>query len=781
MSVSESFQAAMRDAGLDCAGPLVADGRLHRFKATGDKARNSWFILFPGTPIAGAFGCWKRGFTEKWCERKSRLSPAEQADVSRRWREAERERKRTEKERHTQAQKTAAWILSHAGPATAEHPYLVAKGVQPHGELRQWRGELVLPLRDASGALHSLQFIGADGQKLFLKGGRVAGCCFTICDKSDGPMVVCEGYATGASIHEATGFAAVAAMNCGNLKAVAEALRAKWPGREIIIAADNDTFTKDKAGQPFNPGVEAATAAAAQSVRTRLAIPQFADTSTYPTDFNDLYQLEGTDTVKNQITNSTTPTETEEQTLARLASLAPLDYERARDAEAKRMHFRVSVLDAEIEKLRPKKESASNVMEPWPELVSGADLLGAIAAEFRKFLVLPPHADTILALWTLHTYSWEQCEYSPIVAITSPVRSCGKSRVLDVLEKLVSHAFRTGNMSEPVLFRVLDARKPSVLIDEFDTIPEDRRDALANILKHGFHRAGRVHRVEGDSEKKVVEFVVFGPKALACIKLSTLDAPTVSRCINIRMQRKKSAQKVVRLRRYSGAEWQQKCLRWTQDHREQIEAATAAMPDALGDREQDIYEPLFVLANLAGGDWPHKISRAALALCGESADATTDSSVLLLSWIRTHFDKSGADKVSSVALVQWLNTREDAPFVSWNNGKGIGQNEVRRLLAGFDVQPKTVRLGENTAKGFQREWFQDAFDSYLPGNPAQNGNVVTTPQNIDASSAAPLVTSEECYAPEKCPPPNEHGHCYPVTAATPAPAPESELVEADFL
>ncbi|MEN9574770.1 MAG: hypothetical protein RL514_2625 [Verrucomicrobiota bacterium] len=303
---TDSFRAAMRDAGLDYAGALVADGKLHRFKAAGDKARNSWFILFPGTPTAGAFGCWKRGVAEKWCERKGQLSPAEQADVRRRWQEAERERARTEKERHAQARKTAPWILDHSAAAIVGHPYLAAKGVQPHGGLRQRRGALVLPLRDASGALHSLQFIGADGQKRFLKGGRVAGCFFSFADEPEGPLVVCEGYATGASIHEATGFATVCAMNCGNLEAVAESLRAKWPARDIIIAADYDAFTKDKAGQPFNPGVEAATAAA-QSIRARLAIPQFADASTQPTDFNDLHQLQGLDTVKTQIEAATPP------------------------------------------------------------------------------------------------------------------------------------------------------------------------------------------------------------------------------------------------------------------------------------------------------------------------------------------------------------------------------------------------------------------------------------------------------------------------------------------
>ena len=150
--------------------------------------------------------------------------------------------------------------------------------------MREYRGALVLPLRDVNGELHSLQFIGADGAKRFLRGGRIAGCFFTLADKPESPLVICEGYATGASIHEATGYAVVCAMNCGNLLAVSKALREKYPAREIIICADNDQFTDG------NPGVTKATEAA-KTIHAKLAAPQFADASTKPTDFNDMPQL----------------------------------------------------------------------------------------------------------------------------------------------------------------------------------------------------------------------------------------------------------------------------------------------------------------------------------------------------------------------------------------------------------------------------------------------------------------------------------------------------------
>src|SRR5439155_15251659 len=108
---------------------------------------------------------------------------------------------------------------------------------------------------DAGGELAGGEFIAPDkrypGQrdKDFIGGGRVAGCYFDLAGNPDGALVICEGYATGASVHEGTGFATVAAMNAGNLPTVAKALREKFPEREIILAADNDQFTDGNPGQ----------------------------------------------------------------------------------------------------------------------------------------------------------------------------------------------------------------------------------------------------------------------------------------------------------------------------------------------------------------------------------------------------------------------------------------------------------------------------------------------------------------------------------------------------
>src|SRR5204862_5937669 len=119
-----------------------------------------------------------------------------------------------------------------------------------------------------------------------LTGGRIVGCFFTVANQPDCPLVVCEGYATGASIYEATGFEVVCAMHAGSLTSAAQGLREKFPTRAIIVAADNDQFTEG------NPGLTKATDAA-RSVGANLAVPQFPDVSKKLTDFNDLHQLAG--------------------------------------------------------------------------------------------------------------------------------------------------------------------------------------------------------------------------------------------------------------------------------------------------------------------------------------------------------------------------------------------------------------------------------------------------------------------------------------------------------
>lgn len=182
------------------------------------------------------------------------------------------------------AREEAQRILAGAAPAPTTHPYLQAKAILPHGLLVDADGRLVIGLRDIDGALHTVQRIDAQGNKRFLAGGAKADHFAVIGDWDDNTphLLVCEGWATGASIHEAVGETVVVAFDAGNLQRVARVLRQRYPAIDITIVADND----DNPGRTDNPGVAAATQAARDN-DARLAIPPIAG------DANDLVQAMG--------------------------------------------------------------------------------------------------------------------------------------------------------------------------------------------------------------------------------------------------------------------------------------------------------------------------------------------------------------------------------------------------------------------------------------------------------------------------------------------------------
>jgi putative DNA primase/helicase len=265
----EQFRAALAGRGiLPKDGEVIADGRIHRCDAEGrgGKGDAAYLLHLDGIP-AGGFENWRDGFGwQNWRAEPARtLSPAEEAAHRAKLKKAQRERELEEGKRHANARKLANSVLESAALCDF-HPYTARKGIRAHGA-RVQGDRLVIPLRDVEGAIHSLQFIGADGEKRFLTGGRKAGCYFEIGRPVD-VLCVAEGFATGASIHEATGYAVAVAFDAGNLGSVAKALREKHPDLQLIVCADDDHQT---AG---NPGLSKATEAAL-STGALLAVPDF--------------------------------------------------------------------------------------------------------------------------------------------------------------------------------------------------------------------------------------------------------------------------------------------------------------------------------------------------------------------------------------------------------------------------------------------------------------------------------------------------------------------------
>lgn len=294
MDAINQFRQAMTNAGLIPPETIHGDGKLHRFSTDGKPShKNGWhFLHLDGIPW-GQAGDWSVNGGEPvchWCAKSDKqMTQAERDSHRRRIVAMQGQRKAEQTQRQQYACEAAAVILANASPARS-HEYLAAKGIQPHG-VKCDGVRLVIPMRDTSGTLHSLQTIAPDGEKRFHSGGKVTGCYYSI-GKPDGMVIVCEGFATGASIRESTGHAVAVAFNAVNLQPVAVALHAKYPALKIIIAADDDHLTEG------NPGMTKATAAA-QAVAGLVAVPVFPATrSDKYTDFNDLHQTAGADAVK---------------------------------------------------------------------------------------------------------------------------------------------------------------------------------------------------------------------------------------------------------------------------------------------------------------------------------------------------------------------------------------------------------------------------------------------------------------------------------------------------
>lgn len=277
----QNFRTAMLDAGLTPPGLIEADGQLHRFHVEGDKpgTRNGYYVLHLDGRAAGMFGSWKTGLRSTWAADGKRMSEAERETFSKLIEaarlKAQAERRAEHEARAIEAR--AEWDA--AAPADPAHPYLLKKAVKPHN-LRQRGGLLIVPLFDAFGLLWNVQRIQADGGKRF-KPGRAGGLFSRIGDFTNPTTIlICEGWATAATLHEESGHPVLCAMTAGNLLPVATAARSAWAGAELVICADNDRQTEG------NPGVTYATAAA-KAVGAKLIVPQFPD-GVPGSDANDL-------------------------------------------------------------------------------------------------------------------------------------------------------------------------------------------------------------------------------------------------------------------------------------------------------------------------------------------------------------------------------------------------------------------------------------------------------------------------------------------------------------
>ncbi len=238
-NVITEFCDAMCRANIDCQPKdIIADSKIHRLPCVGDRPgrKSAAYVLHIDNYPAGWYCNHKSGVQCKWSANGTNLTltAKDRADIVR----AKQQRQHYAKNCQRKAVKKAQFIWN-SSVLTINHPYLVSKAIKPFGCKVQRNNWLVCPLFNEKKKLVNLQFISITGEKRFLSGGRKQGCFWWIGQLTE-TLIIAEGFATAATLHQQTGYFCFIAFDAGNLMPVAKSVRSIFPNHKIIIAADHD-------------------------------------------------------------------------------------------------------------------------------------------------------------------------------------------------------------------------------------------------------------------------------------------------------------------------------------------------------------------------------------------------------------------------------------------------------------------------------------------------------------------------------------------------------------
>lgn len=348
---------------------------------------------------------------------------------------------------------------------------------------------------------------------------------------------------------------------------------------------------------------------------------------------------------------------------------------------------------------------------------------------FSRFLALTPGLPLVLALWSIATHLHEHFDAFPYLAITSPTRRCGKTRLCELLGLVCFRPLPTVSISSAALYRLLRLGKRTLLIDEAEYLGrrnDERASILREILNAGYRKGQSVWRCKQTTTKKgrkesvtdyePESFDTYCPKALVLI--GQLHDTLADRCIEIHMERRAGAQ----LERFRFARVQaeatalhQAAESWAKDHCQAVENYYQNNDMTfLRDREAELWLPLFSVCAIAAPDRLAELEATAIRLAATKAeDEPGDYGILMLKDLREAFAQTDADRLSTSEILTTINSNQDRPWGGWSNGRGLNSQTLSRLLRPFGIQPQNIRLEDNVVKGYLRESLQEPWERYL--------------------------------------------------------------------
>ena len=363
---------------------------------------------------------------------------------------------------------------------------------------------------------------------------------------------------------------------------------------------------------------------------------------------------------------------------------------------------------------------AADTFEDIPD-EPGHQLLDDVTAWLTSHVAyMSEHYGRVVALWAAHTHALAAAASTPRLAFLSPEPGSGKTRSLELLELIVHRGTHTLSMTPASLFRIVEAVRPTILLDEVDAIfgshaSKDHEDLRA-LLNAGHRPGAAVLRVIGDGGNiRAHEFKAYCPVALA--GLGYLPTTIASRSITIPMRRRAPDEHVrpfrERVTRPEGEALRRRLAAWVSRHADAIPEAPR-LPVGVTDRPADCWEPLIAVADAAGGAWPDLTRNACVAIVKDTTAADDQSlGVRLLSDIRTAF---GTDsRLATATLLERLAAVDDAPWCEQLDGRSdkARGSWLARKLKPYGISPRAVRIGADHPRGYDAQDFADAWRRYL--------------------------------------------------------------------
>jgi hypothetical protein len=358
---------------------------------------------------------------------------------------------------------------------------------------------------------------------------------------------------------------------------------------------------------------------------------------------------------------------------------------------------RTGVPTYELKELKPRPEivaQEAKALTPWPQVVDGYELLEEIYHRIREHIWMTDEQAIAVSLWIVASYIIDRLALFPILFITSPLLSCGKTRLCEVITRLVADPYISSDLSAAGFYHTIDARSPTLIVDEAkDFFQLDRR--LHRLINGSYTReTARVHIRAGHG---VREFRTFSPKVLSLI--GELPADTASRTIRINMVRKPRGVEVVEICGSSSApEWfdlRCRILRWVRDS----EFAPPQIPVG-ADRYRDNWRSLLSVAD--AGDWAERVRRAYQALSESYLEDDPNSA--LLARIKEIFNRRNAEFLTSTTLVSELNKDQSAWWYR------TSEQKLARFLRAFRIRPEQHRLGRGGTGGGGRGYWRSQLE-----------------------------------------------------------------------